>query len=317
MNIVQILMAVVTSSTPLVFACLGEMITEQAGVINLAAEGTILMAAMTGFGVAKGTDSVLLGFGAAAAVGAAIALVLAFGSITLKQSQVAIGFVLTMLCADLSSFLGNSLVRIAGPTVPNWPLPGLQHLPWLGPILFQSNLLVYLSYLMILGSWFYVYYTPWGLMLRALGEQPAAAFARGANVVWQRYFYTVLGGALLGIAGAAFSLDFKAGWSHRHTAGYGWIALAIVIFGGWRPLRIAGGVYLFGLLQSLAIAGQSLLPNLPTQVLTVAPFAFMIVFLLLTSGTWFEGLPAPWRAIAQQLLQVKPPAALGKNFNPD
>ncbi len=91
-----------------------------------------------------------------------IIVVVAFGSITLKQSQVAVGFVLTMLCADLSSVLGNSLVRIAGPTVPNWPLPGLHHLPWLGPILFQSNLLVYLSYLMILGSWLHVYYTPWG-----------------------------------------------------------------------------------------------------------------------------------------------------------
>ena len=125
----------------------------------------------------------------------------------------------------------------------------------------------------------------------------------------------------MGIGGVAFSLDFKAGWSHRHTAGYGWIALAIVIFGGWNPLRVAFGCYLFGILQSLASVAQSALPNVPTQVLTVAPFVLMILFLVLTSSEWLDRLiklmpPAIGRAVGQ-LLNSTPPAALGRTFQQD
>lgn len=321
MDVVTVLAAAIASSTPLIFACLGETITERAGVINLSAEGTILMGAMTGFAVAKYTDNLFLGFGAAALVGALIALIVAFGGITLKQSQVAIGFVLTILFSDLSSFLGNPVVRVPGPTVPSFPLPLLKDIPILGKIFFQSNILVYLSYLLIIGTWFYFYRTPQGLVLRAIGEQPSAAFARGKNVVLLRYFYTLLGGALMGIAGAAFSLDFKAGWSHRHTAGYGWIALAIVIFGAWNPLRVAGGAYLFGLLQSLSSVAQSAIPNVPTQVFTVAPFALMIVLLVLTSSAGLNRLlaelPLSLRRTIAQTIQVTPPAALGKTFEQD
>ncbi len=321
MDVVTVLAAAIASSTPLIFACLGETITERAGVINLSAEGTILMGAMTGFAVAKYTDNLFLGFGAAALVGALIALVVAFGGITLKQSQVAIGFVLTILFSDLSSFLGNPVVRVPGPTVPSFPLPLLKDIPILGKIFFQSNMLVYLSYLLIIGTWFYFYRTPQGLVLRAIGEQPAAAFARGKNVVLLRYLYTILGGALMGIAGAAFSLDFKAGWSHRHTAGYGWIALAIVIFGAWNPLRVAGGAYLFGLLQSLSSVAQSAIPNVPTQVFTVAPFALMIILLVLTSSAGLNRLlaelPLSLRRLIAQTIQVTPPAALGKTFEQD
>jgi len=321
MDLLAILAAAIAGSTPLIFACLGETITERAGVINLSAEGTILMGAMTGFAVAKYTDNLLLGFGAAALMGAIIASVVAFGAITLKQSQVAIGFVLTILFSDLSSFLGNPVVRVAGPTVPSFPLPLLKDLPILGKVFFQNDILVYLSYLLIIGTWLYFYRTPPGLTLRAIGEQPAAAFARGKNVVLLRYLYTLLGGALIGIAGAAFSLDFKAGWSHRHTAGYGWIALAIVIFGAWNPLRVAGGAYLFGLLQSLSSVAQTAIPQVPTQVFTVAPFALMILLLVLTSSAGvnrlISELPPSLGWIIAKTIQVTPPAALGKNFEQD
>lgn len=325
-QLIAILATAIATSTPLVFATIGETITERAGVINLSAEGTILLAAMTGFAVAKTTEglgtvpSLLLGFGGAALVGAAIALVVAFGALTLKQSQVAIGFVLTLLCADLSSFLGNPFVRIPGPTVPSFKLPLLQNIPIIGPLLFQSDLLVYLSFALIIVTWVFFYRTRQGLMLRAIGEQPAAAFARGTNVILMRYVYTLLGGALMGIAGAAFALDFKAGWSHRHTAGYGWIALAIVIFGGWNPLRVALSCYLFGILQSLASQAQDVIP-VPTQVITVAPFVLMILFLVLTSSEWLERLlkllpPALGRA-ATQTINSTPPAALGQVFEQD
>jgi general nucleoside transport system permease protein len=326
-QLIPIFATAIATSTPLVFACLGETIGERAGVINLSAEGTILMGAMTGFAIAKTLEStgtipsLLAGFVGAGLVGALIALIVAFGALTLKQSQVAIGFVLALLGASLSSFLGNPFVRIPGPTVPSFRIPLLQDIPLIGQLFFQSDLLVYLSYAAIALVWIYFYRTRAGLMLRAIGEQPNAAFARGTNVVLMRYVYTLIGGALMGIAGAAFSLNFKAGWSQLHTAGYGWVALAIVIFGGWNPLRVAISCYLFGILQSLAGVAQSTVPDLPTQVFTVAPFLLMILLLVLTSSQWLEKLlkvlPSPIDRTASELIRSTPPAALGKVFEQD
>ena len=187
--------------------------------------------------------------------------------------------------------------------------------------MFQADLLVYFSYILVICTWIYFYRTRPGLILRSIGEQPEAAFARGTNVIFRRYIYTIIGGALMGIAGAAFSLDFKAGWSQRHTAGYGWIVLAIVIFGGWHPLRVALGCYLFGILQSLASVGQSAMPEISTQIFNVAPFVLMILLLVITSSDWLEKLlhklpPRVGRAIAQ-MISSQPPAALGEVFEPD
>lgn len=318
---ISIFATAIASSTPLIFAVLGETLSERAGIVNLSAEGTLLLAAMTGFAAAKHSNSLLFGFAAAAAVGMAVATIVAFASITLKQSQVAIGFVLALLCADLSSFLGTPVVRVPGPTVPSFKLPLLQDIPILGPLFFQSDGLVYLSFLLILGLWVFFYRTAAGLNLRLIGEQPQAAFSRGIEVVKLRYLYTLLGGGLMGVAGAAYSLDFRAGWSHRHTAGYGWIALAIAIFGGWNPLRAALGVYLFGLLQVLANTVQGSLPGVPTQVLSVAPFVLMIAVLAVTSSDWLERLlmplPASTRRTILSFLKVRPPAALGQSFEQD
>ena len=283
MDFVPILATAIATSTPLVFASVGETFSERAGVVNLSAEGTIMLSAMTGFAAARVTESLLVGFGAAALTGVAVALIVAFGSITLQKSQIAIGFVLALLGADLSSVLGNPFVRVPGPTVPELSIPVLRDIPVLGPLLFRGDALVYASYLLIIGSTIYFYGTRAGLLLRATGEKPNSAYVRGANVARIRYAYTLFGGALMGIAGAAFSLDFKAGWSHRHTAGYGWIALAIVIFGGWHPAKVAAGAYLFGILQSVATVAQSAIPQVPTQVFGVAPFALMIGVLVVTS----------------------------------
>ncbi len=230
---------------------------------------------------------------------------------------------LALLCSDLSAYLGNPYVRIPGPTVPpGFPIPILQDIPILGPLFFrEGDLLVYAGYALIAVTWFYFYRTRGGLPLRAIGEQPAAAFARGHNVIALRYAYTLIGGALMGLAGAAFSLDFKAGWSYRHTAGYGWIALAIVIFGGWNPLRAALGAYLFGILQSLASVAQSTIRDVPTQVFTVAPFVLMILVLVLTSAGWLDRLllhlPTSMRRTIGRAIHAPPPAALGKPFEQD
>ena len=266
---------------------------------------------------------VALGVIGAAIAGAIIALIVAVGTITLRQSQVAVGFVMALLCSDLSSFLGNSVVRVPGPTTPPFPIPVLKDIPILGQLFFKgdTDLIVYASYLLIIVAWVYFYRTRGGLTLRAIGEQPNAAFARGANVIRQRYIYTIIGGALMGIAGAAFSLDFKAGWSYRHTGGYGWIALAIVIFGGWNPLRAAFGAYLFGVLQSLASVAQDKVQGVPTQIFTVAPFILMIFVLVLTSGGWLDRLlayfPARSRRAILRTVRATPPASLGRAFEQD
>jgi general nucleoside transport system permease protein len=275
--------AILAWAAPLMFATMGETLSERAGVINLSLDGTMLLAAMVGFAVGLHSGSVLLGFLAAALVGVAVSFVLCVVSISLRQSQLAVGFVLTLLCTDLSSFLGNRYVRVPGVVVPHMSIPVLRDIPFLGALLFDHDMLIYASFLLVPAVWWFLFHTRRGLVLRSLGERPEAAFARGVNVNRLRYLYVMLGGALVGIAGAAYSLDIKQGWSHRHIAGMGWIALAIVIFGGWRPWRVALGCYLFGLLQIVSTRSQSMFTSLPTQIFQVAPFVLMIVVLALVS----------------------------------
>ncbi len=318
------LAAVLAGAAPLIFATMGETISERAGVVNLSLDGTMLLAAMTGFAVGLHSGSVLAGFAAAALVGMLVALLLCVLSLSLGQSQTAVGFVLALLCTDLSSFLGAPYVRVPGVAVPFAPIPLLADIPLLGRLFFSHDVLIYASFVLVpLVAWF-LFRTRAGLVLRALGERPAAAYARGVNVTALRYAYVLLGGALVGIAGAAYSLDLKQGWSYRHIFGTGWIALAIVIFGGWNPWRAALGCYLFGALQTLASRSQAVLPDLPTQVFQVAPFALMILVLALVNGTsnpaaarWITGLPTPLRQPLQWLLArlaAPAPAALGEPF---
>ena len=250
--VIRLLASIIADSAPLVFASTGETLNEKAGVINLSLDGSIMLAALAGFAVAYTTDSLWLGCLAAMLVGALVALVIAFAGVTLKRDQVAVGFILTLLCADLSSFLGTPFVRKPGPSFEPWPIPLLGDIPILGELFFRHNAIVYLSFIVVGLAWYLIFKTQAGLMLQSVGERPAAGFARGANVNRLRYGYTLLGGALIGLSGAAFTLSVKIGWSYHHTQGFGWIALAIVIFGGWHPVRAAFGAYLFGGLQTLA-----------------------------------------------------------------
>ena len=154
--IVQTIASVLAASVPLIYAGIGETLTEKVGVVNLSLDGTILLSAMVGFAAAYTTGSVPVGILAAMVVGALMALVVAYGSIALKQDQVAIGFVLTLLGADIASFLGRPFVRIPGPRVPHMPIPILADIPVVGPILFQHNILVYLAYALLIGSWVWI-----------------------------------------------------------------------------------------------------------------------------------------------------------------
>jgi simple sugar transport system permease protein len=306
------LASILLASAPLIFATIGETLTEKSGVINLSLDGSILLSAMIGFAAAYLTGNVWLGFVAAAIVSLLVALLVAYASISLRLNQVAVGFVLTLLCADLSSFLGNPFVRIQGPSVPHMPIPILKDIPFLGPILFDQDPVVYASILTIIAAYLFVFRTRRGLELQGMGERPEAAHARGIPVNRMRYVYAAVGGALVGIAGAAYSLDVKLGWSYRHTAGLGWIALAIVIFGGWHPVRVAFGAYLFGALQVVALKLQPVLPNL-SQVLSILPFPLMIFTLLLVSSDSIGRLLDRWPAV-RGVLRSEPPSALGTHF---
>jgi simple sugar transport system permease protein len=320
------LAGVLYGAAPIMFAVLGETITERAGIINLSMNGMILLSAMGGFAVAVGTGSLLWGLVAGMAIGALVAAVVALSSITLKQSQVAVGFVLALLCRDLAYFLGHPYISKGGPRLNFVPLPMLSTIPVLGTLFFNQDVMTYLSFLVIFLAWFWIFRTRPGLMLRGIGERPAAAYARGANVNRLRYVYTIIGGAIAGLAGPTFSLSVKAGWAGPLSGldGYGWIVLSITIFGGWNPFRAAFGVYLFSFLQWLSLVLQPFMPSVPTQVLQVAPFPLMILTLLLVNignAEWMErtlaAMPAPTRRVAVRLLRAlraSPPGSLGVPF---
>ena len=325
MSTLTTLAGIVEFAVPVLFASIGENITEKAGLINLSVNGTIILSAMGGFVVALTTSSLLLGFIMGALIGAAVAAIVAFSSITLKQSQVAIGFVLALLCRDLAYFLGSPFTNKPGEFLSKVPIPVLSDIPVIGPIFFNHSLVVYASYIFIIVVYVFMFKTRPGLMLQGIGERPAAAFARGANVKALRYFYTILGGALIGLAGPMYSLAIKIGWAGQLSGldGIGWIALAITIFGGWNPLRVAFGAYLFGGLQQLGITLQST-TDIPIQILQAAPFPLMIFTLLLVNvgrAEWVErelaAMPEKPRKVLSKILRAlrtSPPASLGIPF---
>lgn len=323
--ILTTLAGIVEYAVPVLFASIGENISEKAGVTNLSVNGTIILAAMGSFVVSLTTGSILLGFLVGAVIGAAVASVVAFSSITLKQSQVAIGFVLALLCRDLAYFLGAPFTNKPGVFLSKVPIPGLSEIPIIGPIFFNHSWVVYASYIFIIIAYVFMFKTRPGLMLQGIGEKPVAAYARGANVKGLRYLYTILGGALVGLAGPMYSLAVKIGWAGQLSGldGVGWIALAITIFGGWNPLRVAFGAYLFGGLQQLGITLQST-TQIPIQILQAAPFPLMIFTLLLVNvgrAEWVErelaAMPEKPRKVLSKILRTlrtSPPASLGIPF---
>jgi general nucleoside transport system permease protein len=320
------LAGVIASGAPIVIAAIGETITERAGVINLSLNGVIILSAMIGFWVVVETESLLLGFLAGMLVGALVAAIVAFSSITLKQSQVAVGFILAVTCRDLAYFLGNPIMGSQGAIMFSTSIPLLEEIPIIGRLFFQQSIMTYFSIVLIFVAWFWISKTRPGLMLQGIGEKPAAAYVRGANVLRMRYFYTILGGALVGLAGPLYTLSVKPGWKGTITGldGIGWIVLAITIFGGWNPIRAAFGAYLFAFLQWLGLVLQSTLTFIPSQVLQVAPFPLMILTLLLVNlgnTEWMDRVLATlpgkiriWITKLIRALRSQPPAALGTPF---
>lgn len=307
---------ILASSAPLVVASLGETYSERAGVINLSLDGTIILGAMVGFVTAYKSGNAFLGILGAGFAGAIVAAIIGVFSVLWKIPQVAVGFILTLTCRDLAYFLGNNYTRIRGPQLETLPLPFLAKIPAVGDVLFSHNLMTYISFILIPLSWFYFFRTKYGLLLRAVGENPVACYARGYKVRRIQFFYVVFGGFLVGVSGAMYSLGVKLGWGRPQGAeGIGWIALALVIFGGWHPVKVAFGAYLFGFLQALGIILQNKWIGIPAQLLQVAPFPLMILTLVLVNRPTRKEFRPAFINKFFSLFYSRPPDALGKMFS--
>ena len=279
--------------TPLALAALGEMLAERSGVLNLGVEGMMLMgalaAAWTSLNVSgPGWVVVLLALLAAAAMGGLVALLHAVLVITFRVEHSVSGLAITILAgaAGLSSYLASEWDLSRAP-VPHrielFDVAGLADLPVVGPLLFNQNLLTYLSWVLVVALWWYLFRSRPGLHLRAVGESPATADAMGVNVNAYRYTHTVAGGFLAGLGGAFFPLCIIPLWSDGVTGGRGWIALALVIFGFWRPDLILAGAYLFGAFSSLGLTLQARGIEVSTQLLDSLPYLMTIVVLVAVS----------------------------------
>lgn len=251
MDPIIILHAGIATGTILLFATIGEIFTERAGILNLGVEGMMLLGAMAGFSITLNTGNPFIGLFLAMLVGGLLSLAHGLVSIHFQADQVVSGLSLTFLGTGLAMVLGDGLSGQTTPTLTPLDIPGLSAIPILGPIFFADHSpLVYFGYLLIPITWFFIFKTRPGMHLRAVGEKPDAADVMGVNVYRLRYLYVFVGGCLAGLAGATISLSVSPGWySVLTTNGKGWIAVGLVIFAQWNPIRAAIGSYLFGALE--------------------------------------------------------------------
>ena len=290
--LVVVLASAVTYGTPLVFASLGELLTERSGVLNLGVEGMMLGGAVMGFWAVQhapgaGPFSLAVAVLVAALAGATLALIHSFLVITLRANQIVSGLALTIFAIGLSSYLGSQLELADVPARHQFNsfLPAaLRHAPIVGPILFDQTALVYLSWALVLIAMVYLTRTRLGLNVRAVGESPAAADAMGINVAAYRYAHTLVGGALAGIGGAAFSLAITPQWVDGLTGGAGWIAIALVIFAFWRPGLCLLGAYFFGAFSGLPFTLQSRGVTIAPELFQALPYVMTILVLVLVSS---------------------------------
>ncbi len=280
----NILSAAVRSGTPLLYATLGEIITERAGVLNLGLEGLMLIGAITGFVVSYTTHSVALAFVVAMIMGALFALIHAFMSVTLRVNQVVSGLALTMLGAGISGMIGKAYVGQVAPRFREIAVPFLSRIPIIGPSFFNRDLLVYLTYIIVPIIFLVLFKTKVGLILRAVGEEPSAADSRGINVFLVRYLATVIGGALTAAGGAYLSLAYTSMWIENMSAGRGWIAIALVIFSAWEPFKAMLGSYLFGGVMAVQLRIQaSGKVAVSANLLLMLPYIVTVVTMVLFS----------------------------------
>lgn len=303
-TLTQLFILTLAASTPLILAALGELVVEKSGVLNLGVEGMMLTGAVCAFIVAVATGSTWLGVVAGAFAGAALATVFAVLTLTLTANQVAAGLALSIFGVGLSAFVGLGYVAAVVDGIRPLNIAGLTTLPVIGPLLFGHNPLVYLTLTLLAGVHVWLYHTRSGLVVRAVGESPRAAHAIGYRVIAIRYATVLFGGACAGLAGAYLSLAYTPMWSENMTAGRGWIALALVVFATWKPLRVLLGALLFGGVTLAQFQAQAAGVDMAPQLLAMLPYAATIIVLTIISRD-------------PTLILRNAPASLGQPFRPE
>ena len=299
-----VLLTIITASTPLLLAAIGELVVERSGVLNLGVEGMMIIGAVSGFAAAYTFDSALAGVAASIVMGVGVALLFAYFTQTLVTNQVATGLALTLLGLGLSGLIGESFTGLPGVKLQRIHLPVLTDIPLLGPVLFGQDALVYASMaLTVLVAWTLAR-TRVGLVIRATGGNHHSAHALGYRVIAVRYACIAFGGACAGLAGGYLSLVYTPQWIENMTAGRGWIALALVVFSTWAPRRVVVGAYLFGTVWIMGLYAQGVGIGIPPQLLSSLPYLATIAALVLISGN-------------RLLTRKNTPACLGLPFVPD
>lgn len=296
--IVGILTSAIRLATPYLYAAIGEAITEMSGVVNLGVEGVMLVSGFGAFYVALTTGNLWLGLLAAVVLGLMMGLLMSFISVTLKAEQGISGIGLYMFGLGLSSLLFKTMIGTVKTIEGFQPikLPLLGDIPYIGQIFFQQSLPVYAAFLLVPIAWFILNKTTWGLRLKAVGQTPAAADSLGISVDKVRYIATCTGSILAGLAGASLSLALVNLFQENLTAGQGFIAVALVYFGGWRPVGIMLGALLFSTVNAFQLWMQVLGVNIPSDVAVMLPYLLTII------------------ALAFTVSRVRGPAALNKPF---
>ena len=291
------------AGTVIAFAALGLLINERAGIVNLGAEGIMLVAAVAGFAVASTSGNDWLAFAAGMGAGAVLAAVFGWLVIWLNTNQYASGLALALFGAGLSAFVGIGYTQAKLPERVQYSLSGLADIPFIGPALFRHHPLVYVAIALTIALAWFFYRSRAGLVLRAVGESPESAHALGYPVRRIRLAAVMVGGALCGLSGAYISVVYTPLWVEGMVAGKGWIALALTTFATWRPTRVLLGAYLFGGVTMLQFHLQGEGVQVSSQLLTMLPYIATIVVLVLISRN------ATW-------IRVNMPASLGKPFFP-
>ena len=298
------ILTIITAATPLLLAALGELVTERSGVLNLGVEGMMAVGAVCGFVAADLSGQPFLGIAAAVLAGMAAAALFALLTLVLVANQVASGLALTLSGLGLSALIGDAFVGVPGLGVPHLHIPGVSDIAFLGPILFGQDILTYLAWALAIGVWYVLFRTRTGLVIRAVGDNHVSAHALGYPVIRVRLLAVLFGGAAAGLAGGYLSLVYTPQWTPNMTAGRGWIALALVVFAAWIPLRVVLGALLFGAISYLALYLQGIGIGLPSQFLSSMPYLTTILVLVVISRN-------------RVLLRVNTPACLGQAFVPD
>lgn len=301
--LIPAMLTIITAATPLLFAALGEMVTEKSGVLNLGVEGMMVMGAIIGFVAVHLSGSATIAILASLFAGALMAMIFALFVLVFHASQVPTGLALTIFGIGLSALVGQSMIGVAYEGIPKLSIPILSAIPVVGTLLFQHDFLVYLSIIMVVAIYYFLNKTRAGLILRAVGDSHDAAHAMGYSVVKIRFLAILFGGAMAGLGGAYLSLAYSPLWVEQMTAGRGWIALALVVFACWRTGRVLLGAYLFGGISILQLHAQALGIGIPSQVMTMLPYLATIIVLVIIS-----------RDVAK--IKINAPASLGRAFHP-